>query len=140
MAKTVVVDASVAVKWFVVEEYSDTSLELLKGHVGGSLTLAAPALLHYEVLNALRYSHVYDAEKLAKIAKILDDLQLAIYVLAGDLAALTVKTAYELGLTIYDAAYIALSKQLGAWLVTADEEIADKYQGAVHISKVRDIL
>ncbi|MEZ0318448.1 MAG: type II toxin-antitoxin system VapC family toxin [Pyrobaculum sp.] len=140
MAKTVVVDASVAVKWFLKEEYSDISLELLKGHVGGSLTLAAPALLHYEVLNALRYSRIFDAERLARIAKILDDLQLALYSLAGELAVLTARTAYELDVTIYDASYIALSRRLGAHLITADEEITTKYNYAIHISKIKDVL
>lgn len=133
-------DASVAVKWFVVEEYSDASLDLLRGHVAGSLTLAAPALIQYEVLNALRYSHVFDVEKLTRVAKILDDLQLALYSLARELAVLTAKTAYELDLTIYDAAYVALSKHLGARLITADEEITAKYQDAVHISKAKDVL
>lgn len=112
----------------------------MKRHVAGSLTLAAPALIHYEVLNALRYSRVFDAEKLTRAAKILDDLQLALFSMAGELTTLTAKTAYELDLTIYDAAYVALSKHLGVRLVTADEEIASKYQDAVNISKAKAVL
>ncbi|MDJ0272650.1 MAG: type II toxin-antitoxin system VapC family toxin [Candidatus Caldarchaeum sp.] len=55
-AETIVIDASVAVKWFNKEEYSDDADRLKDAHVRGRIRLAAPELLLYEVLNALRYN------------------------------------------------------------------------------------
>jgi predicted nucleic acid-binding protein len=52
----IVVDASVAVKWFVEEEFSDLALKLRDMHVNGLVDLVAPSLMPYEVLNALKYS------------------------------------------------------------------------------------
>ena len=53
--KNLVVDASVAAKWFVPETDSDKAVTLRNRHVEGGLTLMAPDLLIYEVANALVY-------------------------------------------------------------------------------------
>ncbi|MDG6973085.1 MAG: type II toxin-antitoxin system VapC family toxin, partial [Nitrososphaerota archaeon] len=49
----VVVDASVAVKWFTREEFSDSAARLLAMHREGKVSLASPYLLTYEVANAV---------------------------------------------------------------------------------------
>jgi predicted nucleic acid-binding protein len=48
-----VIDASVAVKWFVVEPDSPSAHQLLEAHAWGSTTLVAPDLIVYEVANVL---------------------------------------------------------------------------------------
>ena len=50
-----VVDASVALKWFVTEPDSDRALALLDDHLGGTRRILGPSLLPFEVGNALRY-------------------------------------------------------------------------------------
>ena len=43
MEKTkVVIDASIVVKWFLEEEYSDKALKLRNDYVRGIISLAAP--------------------------------------------------------------------------------------------------
>jgi len=124
--KTVVVDASVVVKWFVEEEYSREARMLRDAYIAGLLDLAAPSLLPYEVLNALRYSRLYTASELREIARILDDYQFTLHQLSGTYAEETAALAHEKDLTVYDAAYVALAERLGTVLYTADERLLRK--------------
>ncbi len=70
-----VVDASVVVKWFVLEEYSDEAGLLKRAYVEGLVDLASPSLLLYEVLNALKYSAAFGEDELKRIARVLEDYQ-----------------------------------------------------------------
>jgi len=65
--RKIVVDASVVAKWFLEEEYSGKALQLRDDYARGLLTVAAPSLLEYEVLNALKYSGAYSARELKEI-------------------------------------------------------------------------
>ena len=49
MMDTVVVDSSVAIKWFVVEPYSVEAHYILEEYQAGTLTLLTPDLLYAEV-------------------------------------------------------------------------------------------
>ncbi len=126
---TVVVDASVAVKWFVEEEYSDKARLLMEAYAQGVIDIAAPSILPYEVLNALKYSGAFGEDELKEAAQILDDLQLTLYGLEGDLGWITVEIAMRKGITIYDASYVALATLLEAPLYTADEKLIEKTRG-----------
>ena len=61
----IVLDASVVVKLFVDEEYTDLSLQLLEDYLNGKVTLYSVQLMPYEVINALRYNRLQmrDASK-----------------------------------------------------------------------------
>ncbi|MBW1669419.1 MAG: type II toxin-antitoxin system VapC family toxin, partial [Deltaproteobacteria bacterium] len=50
-----VVDASVVVKWFVEEEGSEEALAIRRRYIEEEVEIVAPELIHFEVLNALRY-------------------------------------------------------------------------------------
>lgn len=51
----IVLDASVAVKWFTEEKNTDLALEIRDCYFEEDLTLYAPDLIIYEVENALRF-------------------------------------------------------------------------------------
>jgi len=70
----VVVDSSVAVKWFKPhnEDSVREAYALLAAHRDERLTLTAPTHLLLEVLNVLRL-HGLDADQLAQVASELDD-------------------------------------------------------------------
>lgn len=125
-AETYILEASVAVKWFILEEYSREAALLRETYVEGVIDLVAPSLLPYEVLNALKHSAAFGEEELKEIAKTLEDLQITYYHLEGELALKAVETAMRKGITIYDAAYVALAQHLGAKLYTADERLLRK--------------
>ncbi len=132
----IVVDASVVVKWFLIEEFSSEALRLRNDYVRGIITIAAPSLLEYEVLNALRYSGVYTIEELKEICTALNKYGFKIYELEDRLKKDIVEIAQKNGITIYDASYIALAKQLNTILYTADLELIKKFPDiAVHIKQ-----
>jgi len=66
-----VVDASVAVKWYVGEEDRDKALDVREDYLEGKIDLASPALVLYELFNALRY---HPALSPADVARYMDSL------------------------------------------------------------------
>ena len=67
------VDASVVVKWFVEEEHSREARLLRDAYANGVIDLAAPSLLPYEILNALKYSGAFGEDELKEVARTLED-------------------------------------------------------------------
>jgi len=127
--KEVIVDASVVVKWFVEEEYSREARLVRDAYANRLIDIAAPSLLPYEVLNALKYSGAFGEEELKEVAKTLEDFQLTLYNLEGKLAEKSVELAMRKGITIYDASYVALAQILNTELYTADEKLIRKVRG-----------
>lgn len=123
-APMLVVDASVAVKWFASESESDLdrAVELQRRHRDGLIVLTAPALLYYEVVNALRFSSNLGPGDITQAIQSLFDIDiLTIHpeALALRKAALL---ALDKKLTVYDSVYLAVAEQLQAPLVTADRK------------------
>ncbi len=134
----VVVDASIIVKWFLEEEYSDDALRLRNDYIKRTILIAVPSLMEYEVLNALRYSGVYTKEELIEIGKALNKYGFETYELEDTLKEYTIRISLENNITIYDAAYIALAKQLKTKLYTADNELIRKFpETAIHIREYK---
>ncbi|RLF06125.1 MAG: PIN domain nuclease [Thermoprotei archaeon] len=125
----IVIDASVVVKWFVEEEFSREARLMRDSYVNRLIDLAAPSLMPYEVLNALKYSGAFGEDELKDLAIALDDYQIELYELKGDIALKAIEIAMRKGVTIYDAAYIALAQHLRSILYTADERLIRKIGG-----------
>lgn len=114
---TLVVDASVALKWLVDEPGSEAALSL-QGR-----DLAAPALLHIEAANVLRTLAARGAATPAQALDLLALLQTApVTIVDPDdaLEARALELALDLGHPVYDCVYLALAERLGRALVTAD--------------------
>jgi predicted nucleic acid-binding protein len=124
MIPHLVVDATVAVKWFLPdgEDAVDEAIELLHAHGRGDIVIAAPEHGQLELLSALR-SRGFAADALPMVA---DRLLLAEIEWAplGPLLAETVRLSSAHRLTMYDAAYAALALRLDAELVTGDLRLA----------------
>jgi len=137
----VVADASVIVKWFIEEEYSDKALLLRDKHVNGDVRIAVPTILSFEVLNALKYSKLFNKGELTEISYSLARYGFEIHNLRDKFAEKTVEISIEKDITIYDASYVALAIILGTKLYTADkkliEKTKDEYTNAVlHIKEI----
>lgn len=117
----VVVDSSVAFKWFsgVGEARVPKAFDLLDQHGTGGILLVVPAHLPAEVLNGLRYSRL-DSEDVARSAAALSHAELVTVPLTAQLTQLAVEIAFTHDLTIHDALFPALATLLDAELVTAD--------------------
>jgi len=126
--KILVLDASVAVKWFNVEPLREKALIIRDRYVNGEIELIAPDLLYYEVANALRYNPRFGIEEVKSALKALEDLSIITYDFDGELREKAVELAYRFGITIYDAAYVALAVIRNAPLYTADKEVVVKAQ------------
>lgn len=136
--KILVLDASVAVKWFNVEPLRDKALIIRDRYVNGEVELIAPKLLYYEMANALRYNPRFGIEEVKSALKALEDLGLIIYDFNEKLREEAVELAYRFGITIYDAAYVALAMMQDATLYTADKEVVLKTQltNVKHLSEI----
>lgn len=125
MSRYVVVESSVAVKWFKRdgEQGVDEALQLLHDHRDQTIQLAAPCHLRLEVLNALRHGGL-GATELDAAAQTLGDFAIEWAALDTALSREVASVSAELGLTVYDAAFVALAMRLDAELVTSDRALA----------------
>ena len=120
----VVVDASLAVKWLVEEDDSDTAHAALQFWVAQDITRIAPHLMPFEVANVLHRrvlrGELNAGDSLRMMALLLESsLELhqppGIHIRALQLASQLKQNA------AYDAHYLALAESLGCELWTADE-------------------
>lgn len=123
---TWVVDASVALKWFVQEADSEQALALLNQ----ADQLAAPDLLLAEVLNGL-----WRLKRKGKITgleaeSILPSLRGSIghWRGLGELADSAGEISAMLDHPVYDCFYLAMAKSEGLRLVTADVRLLERLQ------------
>jgi predicted nucleic acid-binding protein len=120
---TYVIDANVAVKWYVAEPQADRALRLLaSGH-----DLHAPDLVHAEagnVLWKLSRRGVLSPDEALRIARALLATPLRIHASAGLLEG-ALDIAERTNRTVYDGMYVALAVALDGVLVTADQRLAN---------------
>lgn len=116
-----VIDASVAVKWFISEEAHMNADEVLKGVVDNPGQFAVPELFSFEVYAVLQRLHPNSLH--AYINGVIPLLQGGVFrqPMTERLAA-GADHFVQKGLTGYDACYAALARDLnGTWL-TFDEK------------------
>jgi len=121
-----VADASVVAKWFLDERYSEEARLLRDSFAKGEIALAVPSLLFYETLNALRYTDLYTEDELASVARALGQYGFDVWEPSGEVYEEIARMSIKQGITVYDAAYVALAAHLSAPLYTVDAELIDK--------------
>ncbi len=126
-----VIDASVVVKWFIEEQFSEKALSLRDDHVNGAILLHAPYLLIYEVMNALRYSQAFSEDELKKLGDAILNYRIQFHPPSTDFLSIAINVALSYNVTIYDSSYVALGWLLGADVITADEKLVKAVQHAV---------
>jgi len=113
-----VVDASVAVKWFIAEVDSEAALRLLAPSHG----LIAPDFLWLEVSSVVCQQiqrRLMPSKEGLKILPALRKLPIQIFP-SSDLVDSATAIALETATSIYDCVYLALAVSLDAQMVTAD--------------------
>jgi len=118
---TIVVDASVAVKWVIPEELSDQA-ESLRGRAD---RLLAPDLLLPEAANALWKKLLRREITTSEAAQAIDLLMQSGLDLrpSGPLLGRALTLAQRLRHPVYDCIYVALAQAEGATLVSADQRL-----------------
>lgn len=119
-ASLVVVDASVAVKWFIsTEPGSVEAADLMARHMDGTVRLVAPTLLSYELLNVLARSENRGVSLQPAIDAFFE-AEVELVEPSRELAIATAELIESGQLSANDAAYVALAQLLDCQLATAD--------------------
>lgn len=136
--EVVVVDASVVVKWFVDDAHTEHALRIRADYRKGNIDLWSTQLMPFEVLNALRYNPEFGTQELIRAATALCAYSIALYPILDELKERCVTNALRYGITIYDAAYLALSELLHKKFYTADEKLLMKTEDAETIRNITE--
>lgn len=123
MSEFAVVDASVAIKWFVKEEDSDNATALARFWADEGTRLAAPFLMPFEVANALHRRVARGELEVSGAADLMQDLMsigIEFYEPSG-LHGKAFELASLLGQgAVYDSHCLALAETLDCEFWTAD--------------------
>lgn len=120
--QTLVVDASVGVKWFTAagEEHISLARQLLLEHARGTLRLVVPELFYHEIANALIHQPKLHIDRVVEAVSTLWELGLAPFAMNAERLRAAVKVAREAGVSEYDACYAVAAIQNRCPLVTAN--------------------
>jgi predicted nucleic acid-binding protein len=124
----VVIDASVAAKWFVVEPGASAAREL----VATEIVLIAPELVVAEVLNVVWKRLIrndLERDQVAHVTEALPKLFAELWPTVW-LARRAFEIAAELRHPVYDCFYLALAESEDATLVTADRRLIERLAGS----------
>ncbi len=135
----IVADASVLVKIFLNEEYSDKAVALRDAYVSGHITISEPSLVIYEILNVIRYTKALQItlEQFKMVIQSLHQYRIGITEINDDLAIKIVEASLKHKISIYDATYIALAEMTKSTLYTADTKLI-KAVGLQFVKHIKD--
>ncbi len=136
-----IIDASVAAKWFLKgEEWEEESLRIKNMFENGGIDLSAPSIILYEVGNTIWKRKDISSEIARKLVeKAFEYLRELIVLPSGEIANLAMRIAREYNITFYDAIYIALSKQRKEIFITADKKLYNKVKNSFLVKFIADI-
>jgi predicted nucleic acid-binding protein len=118
-----IVDASIALKWFLPAEREPDGL--LARSAIGALAMRTTTLAEYEIGNILTRSSGWGAEQIARALVLLREIcGEPIDLLAGDHRSVA-RLAVKHDLTFYDASYAAIAARCGRRLLSADRDLLD---------------
>lgn len=126
----VVVDASVAVKWFlpgIEEPLAEQAAALLDSYDRNQTRFVVPDLFYVEIASA-----IWKAVRVGRVSRESGDLSLVLltgqeFTTVPSLKLLdrAFQIAADYGRTVYDSLYVALAVQTKSQLITADEGLAN---------------
>lgn len=118
----IVVDTSVAIKWFVDEPRNDKALDLLTKQHQNKITIIVPDIIRLEIINGLFYSYHLDYSQLKDVLNSLESLGLKYIRLQEIDLKIVVFLMEKFTLASYDALFIALAEKFRCFLVTNDKK------------------
>jgi predicted nucleic acid-binding protein len=135
--KPVVVDASVAAKWFLPEQDAPAALRLLDGR----FRLVAPDLIRAEIGNLVWKLHARGtlaAQEASDMIEHFLSLPLEIHD-STYLLAPALEIAIATRRTVYDSLYLALAVELDGTVVTADERWTNALEHSPFVRFIRPL-
>lgn len=130
-----VVDASVAVKWYLDEVASGPARAILFAEAG----LAAPELMHVEAASVfwkrVRQGQMAGADAARAVGRLRSLIDT--WVGDADVVSRALDLAFALDHPVYDCVYLAAAERLDGVLVTADARFAGRLAGTAWADRVR---
>ena len=121
-----IIDTSVAVKWYIEEKDSQEAIKILDDYKLGKFAIAIPDLLIYELANVFRFNSFFKPKEKRELIRSLYDLDLYIVTPYYSLVEKAQEISENYNLTIYDAIFVTLAKEMNCNLITADEKLYAK--------------
>lgn len=121
-----VIDASVIIKWYVDEQDSDKALKILEDYEAETYSIVIPDLAVYEVANVLRCNSQFTADEAKKSLWALSKLNLDLISPVPAVIQPAIDIAYKKDVSLYDAVYVSLAKEIGYYFITADAKLCEK--------------
>lgn len=123
-----VIDSSVAVKWFVPEQHDKEAARIFDEYLQGNLLFLAPDLIYAEFGNILWKKQTLQGLDPIDAENIVTEFQTQISIRCISSASL-LADAYQIAVahkrTVYDSLYLALSLRENCQFVTADEKLVN---------------
>jgi len=123
-----VIDSGVAVKWYVLEQYSAEARRIFAEYRNGKLTLLEPDFIYAEFGNIMWKKQAFQGFDPLDAANIVDEFRTSVTLTLTSTKEL-LDDAYRLAVThkrtVYDMLYLALSLRAGCQFVTADEKLVN---------------
>src|SRR4030066_273295 len=123
----IVLDASIAVKWFSAraEDNVESALEIQRQKISSNLEIIVPDLFYLEIVNAFLSRSRFGVEDIFMIEEALHKMNLKVIYPDHAILNSAIRIAHACGLTIYDSFYIAVAEFFKAPLFTEDKKILE---------------
>ena len=116
-----IIDASVAIKWFVKEEGREKALVILEEILEKPTLFAVPELFYFELTHV--FNRLILSPSKTQFQFLSQVVQLGIHRFSMNTELLSEISSFQgLGLTGYDSAYVGLAKLLKGKWITCDEK------------------
>ena len=147
MPKKVVIDSSVALKWWLDdEEFIDKARSLLDDIVDEKIEIVVPELWFYEIANGINTAAKRERISNDMALDFLEELQSLnpTIVSVVPLISKAYKEAVKYTCAIYDIVYMIIAESESISLITADERFFDRVKNdktfVTHLSKYHKIV
>jgi len=120
-----VIDASVAVKWFNTrgEDNVEIALKIQAEKTENIIEIIVPSLFFMEIVNAFLTKSFFGLQDIILIEESLNKMNLTVTAIDHLVLKNSIDIAYENSLTLYDSIYIETARANNAVLLTEDKKI-----------------
>jgi len=132
--RLLVLDTSVAAKWYLPEELREEALELSTRVGTGEVELLAPSTIGPELFNALFQQHRRGYLSLDEVREFSSSFREAPVSLFefDPLSPRAVEISLDCGVVVYDALFLALAEEAGTVVVTTDYKLLQALRGTAY--------